>query len=200
MQSPWAWSDSVGSWTWPGFEGAPVTVEVAADADEVVLLLDGVELARGPVGERRPKLASLETVYQPGSLEAVAYRAGAEVGRTSLASAAGPTTLVVTADRTGLRADDTDLSFLTIELRDAAGVLMTGADREVSVAVDGAGVLAGYGTGAPKTSERFDATTRTTFDGRALAIVRPTGVGAVTVTITSPGLSDVVVPLEVLPA
>ena len=46
MQSPWAWSDSVSSWTWPGFEGAPVTVEVYADADEVALLLDGVEVAR----------------------------------------------------------------------------------------------------------------------------------------------------------
>ncbi|MFZ0529151.1 MAG: glycoside hydrolase family 2 TIM barrel-domain containing protein, partial [Propionicimonas sp.] len=29
-QSPWAWSDAVGSWTWPGHEGRPVTVEVYA--------------------------------------------------------------------------------------------------------------------------------------------------------------------------
>jgi len=202
MQSPWAWSDSVDSWTWPGFEGRPVTVEVAADADEVALLLDGAEVARGPVGEVRPKLASFETVYRPGRLEAVAYRSGAEVGRTALVSATGPTRLVATADRAVLRADDTDLAYIAVELRDEAGVLVTGADREVSVVVEGAGTLAGYGTGAPKTTERFDATVRTTFDGRALAIVRPTGDGiggAITVTVGSPGLADVVLELEVAP-
>ena len=41
----------------------------------------------------------------------------------------------------------------------------------------GAGVLAGLGSGNPSTAERFDASTWTTFDGRALAIVRPTGPG-----------------------
>ena len=50
LHSPWAWSDSVSSWTWPGFEGQPVTVEVYADADEVALLLDGTEVARAAVG------------------------------------------------------------------------------------------------------------------------------------------------------
>lgn len=196
MQSPWAWSDSVDSWTWPGFEDAPVTVEVAADADEVALLLDGTEVARGPVGGRRPMLASFETVYRPGTLEAVAYRAGAEIGRSSLVSATGPTTLTAAADRSVIRADDTDLSFVAIELRDAAGVLVTGADREVSVVVSGAGVLAGFGTGTPSTTERFDATTRTTFDGRALAIIRPTGPGSITVTVSGAGLRDVALDLE----
>jgi beta-galactosidase len=190
MQSPWAWSDSVSSWTWPGFEGAPVTVEVYADADEVALLLDGVEVARGPVGGTRPMLAALDTVYRPGVLTAVAYRAGAETARTTLTSATGPALLTASADRTAIRDDDTDLSYVAIELRDATGVLVTGADRSVRVDVAGAGVLAGLGSGNPKTAERFDATSTTTFDGRALAIIRPTGTGAITVTVTSAGAED----------
>ncbi|NQX06854.1 glycoside hydrolase family 2 protein [Rathayibacter sp. VKM Ac-2856] len=191
MQSPWAWSDSVDSWTWPGFEGSPVTVEVAAEADEVALLLDGVEVGRAAVGVVRPMLASIETVYRPGELTAVAYRAGRETGRSSLVSASGPVVLTASADRTELRADDTDLAYVAIELRDAAGVLITGADRVVSVAVEGAGVLAGFGSGAPATTERFDAVARTTFDGRALAVVRPTGAGAITVLVSADGLDDV---------
>ncbi|AZZ51973.1 glycoside hydrolase family 2 TIM barrel-domain containing protein [Rathayibacter festucae] len=191
MQSPWAWSDSVDSWTWPGFEGSPVTVEVAADADEVALLLDGVEVGRAAVGAVRPMLASIETVHRPGTLTAVAYRSGSETGRSSLVSASGPAVLTATADRTSLRADDTDLAYVAIELRDAAGVLFTGADRVVSVAVEGAGVLAGFGSGAPATTERFDATSRTTFDGRALAVVRPTGAGPITLLVSSDGLDDV---------
>lgn len=82
--SPWAWSDSVSGWTWPGFEESTVTVEVYADADEVALLLHSDEVARSAVGTERPKLAVLEVVYRPGELTAVAYRDGAEVGSTSM--------------------------------------------------------------------------------------------------------------------
>jgi beta-galactosidase len=195
MQSPWAWSDSVSSWTWPGFEGAPVTVEVYADADEVALLTDGTEVARGAVGGVRPLLATLETVYTPGELTAVAYRAGAETGRTSLTTASGATLLTASVDRASIRADDTDLAYVAIELRDAAGVLVTGADAAVRVTVSGAGVLAGFGSGNPKTAERFDADTRTTFDGRALAIIRPTGAGAITATVSAEG-REIVIEIE----
>ncbi|QHF24602.1 DUF4982 domain-containing protein [Rathayibacter sp. VKM Ac-2804] len=196
MQSPWAWSDSVDSWTWPGFEGSPVTVEVAADADEVALLLDGIEVGRSAAGAVRPMLASIETVYRPGTLTAIAYRSGSETGRSSLVSASGSAVLTATADRTQLRADDTDLAYIAIELRDAGGVLVTGADRVVSVTVEGAGVLAGFGSGAPATTERFDAASRTTFDGRALAVVRPTGSGPITVLVSSDGLDDVRIELS----
>ena len=195
MQSPWAWSDAVSSWTWPSFEGEPVTVEVYADADEVALLLDGTEVARGAVGAERPMLTTLETVYRPGVLTAVAYRAGVETARSALASASGPARLTVSADRTLIRADDTDLAYLAIELRDAGGVLVTASDRAVRVDVAGAGDLAGLGSGNPKTAERFDATVRHTFDGRALAVIRPTGTGIITITVSS-GDETVVIEVE----
>jgi beta-galactosidase len=185
MQSPWAWSDSVSSWTWPGFEGHPVTVEVYADADEVTLLLDGTQVASGPVGETKPMLAVLEAVYHPGQLVAVAYRDGGEVGRTSLTTASGDVLVVAEADRSEIRADDGDLAFVSIELRDADGTAVTGADCPVTVEVSGDGVLAGMCSANPKTAERFDSSTWTTFDGRALAVIRPTRVGDITVTITS---------------
>ncbi|HLL61957.1 MAG TPA: hypothetical protein VK401_02840, partial [Propionibacteriaceae bacterium] len=71
------------------------------------------------------------------------------------------------------------------------------ADRPVSVAVSGAARLAGMCSANPKTAERFDADTWTTFDGRALAVLRPTGPGSVAVTVTAAGLEAVTVPLEV---
>ena len=197
LQSPWGWSDSVSSWTWPGFEGRPITVEVYADADEVALLLDGAEIARGPVGATKPMLAEFETSYQPGQLVAIAYRDGTEVGRTSLTSATGDLGVVATTDRTELRADDGDLAYISIEVQDAHGTVATGADRPVTVEVSGAGVLAGMCSANPKTRERFDSPTWTTFDGRAVAVVRPTGVGAITVTVTSDGSAPVRVELSV---
>ncbi|MGW0711636.1 hypothetical protein ACWD4G_37755 [Streptomyces sp. NPDC002643] len=44
-------------------------------------------------------------------------------------------------------ASTAELAFLTIELRDRAGVLAPRADRRVEVEVSGAGVLQGLGTG-----------------------------------------------------
>jgi beta-galactosidase len=47
--------------------------------------------------------------------------------------------------------------------------------------------LAGFGSAAPATEESYTADVHTTFDGRALAVVRPTGAGTITVTATAPG-------------
>ena len=196
LQSPWAWSDSVSSWTWSGFEGKPVTVEIYADADEVALLFDGAEVARGPAGETKAMLAVLEITYHPGHLVAVAYRDSAEVGRHSLASASGDVLLVASTDRRELRADHGDLAFISIEVQDTQGRVVTGADLRVTVEVSGVGVLAGMCSANPKTAERFDAPTWTTFDGRALAVVRPTGAGAITVTVTSNNAAPAVVLLQ----
>ncbi|KAA9085439.1 glycoside hydrolase family 2 TIM barrel-domain containing protein [Microbacterium radiodurans] len=184
--SPWSWSDTVSSWTWSGFDGKPVTVEVYADGDEVRLLLDGDEVGRAAVGESLPKLASIETDYRPGELTAVVLRDGREVGRTSLRTAGAPR-LTVTVDRAELRDDDDDLAFVAIEWRDSFGILVADADTDVTVEVSGAGVLAGLASGAPATVERFDAATRRTFDGRAIAVVRPTGPGPIRVRVTARG-------------
>ena len=200
MHSPWAWSDSVSSWTWPGFEGKPVTVEVYADGDSVALLLDGSEVARADVGGPMSNLAVFETAYIPGVLTAVAYRDGVETVRTTLRTVSlDALTLTATPDRVTIHDDDTDLSYIAIELV-SAGVVVTGADRPVTVEVSGAANLAGMCSANPKTAERFADATWRTFDGRALAVVRPTGVGRATVTCTAEGLAPVVLDLEVVHA
>lgn len=196
LATPWAWSDSVSSWTWRGHEGDTVHVEVYADADEVVLELDGTEVARAVVGERMPRLADLEAEYRPGTLVAVALREGVEVGRTSLTTA-GEARVVATADRTALRAGERDLAYVAIELRDDAGVLDADAVAEVTVEVSGAGVLAGLCSANPVTEERFDGTTWRTSDGRALAVVEAGGVGEIVVTVRAPGFEPVAVTLRV---
>lgn len=190
MASPWSWSDAVSSWTWPGFEGRPVTVEVYADADAVTLLCDGEQVGAGTPDAKRPMVFSVETTYQPGRLEAVAWRDGAEVGRSALVTAGTPR-LTATTDRTQLRPDGTDAAFIAIELADADGVLDPTASASVQVEVEGAGVLAGFCSANPKTVERFDADVRTTFDGRALAVVRPLSEGSITVTVSAAGFESV---------
>ena len=107
--------------------------------------------------------------------------------------------LVTLVDRPLLQADEDELAFVTIELRDGAGNLDNTIDREVSVEVTGAGVLLALGSARPATEERYDCPRHSTFDGRALAVIRPVGTGAITVTVAAQGMDTSVVELEVAP-
>jgi beta-galactosidase len=183
--TPWSWTDSVSSWSWEGYEGKPVTVEVYADADEVELLVNGRSVGTRPAGPDRRYRAEFETVYEAGLLEAVARRGGEERGRTALRSAKGPVRLKIEADRPVIKSHPLDLAFVTITLVDDEGALHGSADRLVSVSVDGPGVLQALGSANPVTEEGFGGSTCTTFDARALAVVRPTGAGQIAVSVTA---------------
>jgi beta-galactosidase len=183
----WSWTDSIASWSWEGYEGRPVVVEVYADADEVELLLGGVSLGRRPAGEANRFRAEFETTYEPGELVAVAYRGGQAVGRHSLRSASGPVRLDLRADRDVLRADDSDLAFVEIELVDADGTVFTNADRAVAVSVTGPAHLQALGSANPRNEESFGEFYHTTFKGRVLAVVRPAGQGEIVVSASAEG-------------
>ncbi len=185
--TPWSWSDVVSSWSWAGHEGAPVTVEVYADADEVELVVNGRSAGRQPSGAPQRYRSTFEATYEPGVLEAVAWRDGAEVGRTALRSATEPMLLDVAADRPVIAAHPGDLAYVTLELVDAEGALHNARDRRIDVQVEGPGVLQALGSANPATGEGFTGTSCTTFDGRALAVVRPTGEGLITLRATAQG-------------
>ncbi|MCZ2848807.1 glycoside hydrolase family 2 TIM barrel-domain containing protein [Modestobacter sp. VKM Ac-2978] len=196
VSPPWAWTDSVGSWSFTGAEGTPLTVEVYSDADTVELLLDGRSLGTAAAGEAHRFCAEFTVPWAPGELTAVARTGGAETGRCALRSADGPVQLSAAVDRPVVRAADTDLAFVDLALTDAAGTVALGVDREVTVTVAGPGVLAGFGSAAPVTEESYCDDVHTTFDGRALAVVRPTGAGTITVTATADGCDPVTVTVE----
>ena len=193
---PWAWTDSVGSWSFAGADGVPLTVEVYSDAEEVELLLEGRSLGTAQAGEAHRFRAEFQVPWAPGELTAVSRTGGQETGRCSLRSATGPVQLAAVADRTVVRADDTDLAHVDISLTDAAGTVHLGHDRELTVSVDGPGVLAGLGSAAPSTEESYLDDVHTTFDGRALAVVRPTGAGTITVTVSAASCQSVTVTVQ----
>jgi beta-galactosidase len=185
--TPWSWSDTVSSWSWDGHDGAPIVVEAYADADEVELFVNGRSIGTGPAGAPHRYRAEFETVYEPGDLEAVARRCGREVGRATLRSAKGPVQLALEADRDVIASHPLDLAFLTLTLVDDQGSLHGCADRSVSVVVEGPGVLQGLGSANPVSEEGFLGSGCRTFDGRALAVVRPTGPGEIMVTVSAEG-------------
>jgi beta-galactosidase len=195
--SRWAWSDTVAAWTWPGHEGDPVTVEVYSAADEVELLVNGRLLGRRPTGEPHRFRTEFETTYEPGELVTIAYADGVESGRDVLRTATGPVELRADVDRAAVTTEVGELAYVVLTLVDPDGTVHPAADRPVRVDVSGDGVLAGFGSAAPVTEERFDATERRTYQGRVLAIVRPTGAGTIRLTAEAPGCAAVEVLITV---
>ncbi|WP_431795060.1 glycoside hydrolase family 2 TIM barrel-domain containing protein [Microbacterium enclense] len=188
--TPWSWDDTVASWTWDAVPGAPVTIDVYADADEVELVLDGARVGRAPVGAVREYTARFETSYVPGELVAIARRKGIEIGRTALRTAGSDLALVARPEEDAIGADPDALAFVWITLEDSARIVSCDREVPVTVAVEGPAVLAGLGTGRAATREPFSAASVTLFQGRALAIIRPTGVGEIGVRVSARGFDD----------
>ncbi|AVV44299.1 beta-galactosidase [Streptomyces sp. P3] len=138
--------------------------------------------------------------YAPGELKAVARRKGRTVATDVLRTAGAPHAVRLTADRRSLPADGRSLVFVTADVVDARGTVVPDAEHLISFEVRG-GSLAGLDNGRQESAERYQATTRTAFHGKALAVVR-SGVeaGALKVTARADGLRRGTVTVRATPA
>jgi beta-galactosidase len=126
--------------------------------------------------------------FAPGELKAVARRDGRVVATDTLRTAGRPYALRLTADRGSVEADGRSLCFVTAEVVDARGVVVPDADDLIAFEVAG-GSLAGVDNGRQESAERYQASTRTAFHGKALAVVRSGArAGRLTVTARAEGL------------
>ena len=190
FMSQWVFSDSVRSWTYGGYEGKGVAVEVYADADEVELFINGRSVGRKAANGDKRAFALFDTVYEPGRIEAVAYRGGVETGRDVIETASGDVHLEakVSLASDALPADGSDIAYIDISVVDAKGILNTDRALPVSVSVEGPAVLAGYGSASPCNEENYFDTCALTYEGRIRAAVRATAAGTIKVTFTADGL------------
>jgi len=187
--SAWGWSDELRSWTWPGNEGKPLRVRVYSSGDLVRLLLNGKEVGAKPVSAETELKAEFDVPYAAGELRAVASADGKPIGEIAIKTTGKPARLRLKADRTAIRRDRNDLSYVTLEVVDEAGELTPDAVVRVAFSIRGAAELAALGTANPKDVQSFRQLRPKTYHGRCLAIVRPTGaVGAATVQAQADGL------------
>jgi beta-galactosidase len=186
VRSAWRTTDAVESWSWRGCEGRKAAIEVYSADDHVALFLNGRRIGRRRAGRRRGYVAKFTVPYEPGTLTVVGYRNGSEVSRTVLRSAEGQLGLRITSATDEVDATGDELIFADIAVTDLDGVPEMLADEQVVLHVTGPGELIGYGTAAPASEEEFTGDTRTTFRGRALAVIRPNGKpGPITITAHS---------------
>lgn len=179
-KSVWRGTNALPSWSWQGCEGNKAIIEVYADAATAELLLNGKSLGKKKIKDCK---AIFKTKYAPGTLTAVAYDAGGqELSRNELKSASGSIRLVAEPEENAVKPGD--IVYIPVSLVGQNGVLERNADCKLTAAVENGELLA-FGSANPRTEERYDSGSFTTYYGCAMAVVRAGQAGTVTLCVTS---------------
>lgn len=177
-KAPWRGTNAIPAWSWRGCGGNKAEIDVFAEADEIELRLNEKVIGKKHVINHA---AYFETIYEPGKLEAVAYKDGKEAGRSFLKSAEG--TLQIKIEAEG-KVTAGEIAFIHIDICGENGVVEANADAKLSVDVRGGRLLA-FGSANPRTEESYLANTFTTYYGHSMAIVQVEDAGQLTVCVKS---------------
>ncbi len=182
-------------WNWPERVGQITPVHVFTSGDEAELFLNGRSLGRKKKGQYEYRLRWDEVVYEPGTLEVVAYKNGQRWANDTRKTTRSPVALVASADRGEIRADGRDLVFVTVRVVDPEGLTVPRAHHPLQFAVEGAGEFVAADNGDPTSFEPFQRPQRRAFNGLCLVIVRakPGQTGPITITASAEGLKPATV-------
>jgi beta-galactosidase len=196
--SRWNWADVVADWTWPGFEQQPLEVTVYSSCEETELLLNGRSLGRKPTGRDTKYMAVWQVPYAAGELKAVGYTNGQQVNTAILHTAGAPAGLQLYADRRQLQANGQDLSYVTIQVTDAAGHPHPKAAQLLHFSLEGPAKIVAVGNANPESTESFVQPQRFTWRGKCLVVVQAgKKKGPVLLRVTGKGLQPAVIKLSV---
>lgn len=195
--SGWGWPNEVQSWNWTGQENKPLQVAIYSRCDHVRLELNGKVIGTQPVSAETKLTARFDVPYSPGELRAFGLIDGKVVTQTQLKTTGPPKKLKLTADRTVIRADRNDLSYVSVEVVDADGQRVPDAEIPVHFSVSGVGELAAQASGVPNDPASFRVPLRKTFQGRCLVILRPKGnAGDITLQAEAEGLETATIAVQ----
>lgn len=198
-------------WNWEGREGEITPIFVYTNYPSAELFINGVsqgirtkdesivmensigaEAEKNFVRQQRYRLMWMDTRYEPGEVEVVAYdKEGNAVARRVMRTAGKPYRIVLEADRSTIKADGKDLSFVTVKVVDKEGNLCPNAQPLIKYSVRGCGSYRAGANGDPTSLELFHKPQMKVFNGMMTAIVQSSEkAGEITLTATSKGLKS----------
>lgn len=171
--SQWGWPNELQSWNWAGNEGKTMDVRVFSSHQLIRLELNGKIVSEQKAGDENKLIATFKVPYQAGVLRAIAIKDGKEVASKQLSTTGKPAKIMLIPDKTSLKPDRNDLSYVKIAIADANGNIIPDADIPVKLNVSGDGEIAGSGSASPNDMESVNNEICKTYRGVALAILRP---------------------------
>lgn len=156
------------------------TVFVYSNCDEVELFLNNKSLGRRKV-DKDTYYALYRMKYKPGTLKALAWKQSKKVAENSIKTADKPHHMVLTPEKATVDLGKGELVYIPIEIKDKNGTRCPFATNNIQVKVSGAGELIGLDSGNQNSHERYKIANRDAYEGRVLAIVKPTKAGEIKV-------------------
>ncbi|MDM8159983.1 glycoside hydrolase family 2 TIM barrel-domain containing protein [Labilibaculum sp. K2S] len=187
------------SWTWPGFEGRNIDVEVYSKYPKVRLYLNNKLVGEQATTRDQQFKAIFSVPYSSGQLKAVGVENDKEMESTILQTSGDAAKIKLTADRKEILANGQDLSYITVEITDKDGIIQPNAANRLNFKIDGPGVIAGVDNANIKDCDQYVGDSRKAWKGRALVVIKSThDVGDIKLMVASPGLAETVIIIKTI--
>jgi beta-galactosidase len=198
--TPWSMPPALPSWTWPGHEGKPLSIEVYSRHEAVRLSVNGTVIGEKATTRAEQFKAVFDVPYAPGRLEVVGLDGGRVTETFALQTVGAPVALRLTSERWRFAADGQDLCFVLVEAVDASGVVNPTVAVPVTIALSGPATLAGVGTADMASLASYRANPHRLFQGRALVVVRAgQQSGKINLAVSAEGLKTAANSITALP-
>ncbi|WP_461826890.1 beta-galactosidase GalB [Dysgonomonas sp.] len=177
-------------WNWEGREGEVTPVFVYTNYPSAELFINGKSQGirkknllvtaqnsdtKDFKRQERYRLMWMDTKYEPGVVKVVAYdKNGKPVAEKEIRTAGKPHHLELVADRSVIKSDARDLSFVTVKVVDKNGNLCPNVQELVKFKVKGAGTYRAGGNGNSIALDLFHEPQMHLFNGMLTAIIQST--------------------------
>lgn len=159
-------------WNWPERLGQITPVHVYTSGDEAELFLNGKSLGRKAKGKYEYRLIWNDVVYKPGELKVIAYRNGIEWAEDKVVTTGKSIQLSANADRQDVKADGTDLIFITVKIEDKNGNPVPRSSNLINFSIEGPATIVATDNGDATNHTPFQAHSRNAYNGLCLVIVK----------------------------
>ncbi|MFD0990981.1 beta-galactosidase GalB [Mariniflexile jejuense] len=182
------------NWNWEGREGETTPVFVYTNYDSAELFINGksmgIQKKNNATPQNRYRLMWMDVKYQPGTVKVVAFdNEGKPVAEEEIKTAGKPHRIVLEADRSTIKADGKDLSYITVSVVDKDGIPCPTATNQLKFSVKGEGVYKAACNGDATSLELFHLPTMKLFSGKLVVLVQSkTKAGTMELTVSGKGL------------
>ncbi len=142
-------------------------------ADEAELFVNGTSQGVKRKGEDDFHVM-WRVIYEPGEIKVITRKGKEVVLSKTIQTAGEPATMTLEADRDEIYADGKDLSFVTVTIHDANGIIVPYAKNLVEFEVRGSGKIVGVDNGDPTSHLSLKGHQMKAMAGKCLVIVQST--------------------------
>ncbi len=183
-------------WNWKGREGQITPVFAYTSYNSAELFVNGKNMGirhkNDSTIQNRYRLMWMNVKYEPGTLKIVAFdKNGAIAATEEIRTAGEPYRIVLESDRTTLKADGNDISFVTVSVVDKNGIPCPTGTNQLNFTVEGNGKFRAVCNGDATSLELFQLPTMKLFSGKLVVLVQSnTKIGDIKLTVKGNGLKS----------